>query len=320
MKSFFFSLLLFAYVVQSSSAQPYTATNAPISSIFYEFFEPYTNASPSYVIPPSVNSPDHLILIVQRPLDRVNEIGTHADFTVVATYKGPPLTYQWYKLSGITNRVAIPGATENVLCIEGVQSSDVAGYEVVLSQGGQEKTNLLANLSVIRIACTASVLGEIQSPITAFTSGSGVTCDGVTFAKVYSPWDKGHPVLLYGPNVPDIYQIGTGINPTHMPKVTASTHNPTNDFANVPANTAIRLQNSAQTLGLTAQIYDQCIDNIRANGWPGDPNAARLFVNPMNTSNNRLLSTYRVTIYYNGNPPPSGVIYWNWRYHNDTTP
>ena len=134
MKSFFFYLLLFAYVVQSSVAQPYTATNAPIGTIFYEFFEPYTNARPSYVIATNTGSPEHQIIVTHPPLDRINEVGTHADFTVTATYKGPPITYQWYKLTGISNRVAIQDATGNVLCIEGVQSSDVAGYEVVLSQ------------------------------------------------------------------------------------------------------------------------------------------------------------------------------------------
>ncbi len=316
MKSLLFALFLGISIIPNAfAAQPLLGTNAPIGTIFYELFETHTNARPWYVVKPKEGPPGHSVTVIEPPLDRINELGTHADFTVIATNQGPPIQYQWYKLSGITNRVAIPGATENVLCIEGVQSSDVAGYEVVLSQAGEEKTNLLANLSVMTLACTASVQGQIESPITAFTPYSGASCDGKIFAKCYSPYSNGKLVLLYGPSVPPIYQIGDGINSTKMPRLTVSTHNPTNDFANAPADTGIKLQNSAHTLGLTSQVYEQCNDNVRSSGWPGDPNAARLSISPMSTSDNRYVSTYRVTIYYSGNPPPSGKIYWNWLYH-----
>ena len=80
-------------------------------------------------------------LVTNQPLNTVADTGSSATFAVGAY--GPSLAYQWYK-----NGTKIGGATGSAVSLANVQSSDIAGYSVIITNTYGATTSQVANLSV----------------------------------------------------------------------------------------------------------------------------------------------------------------------------
>jgi len=80
--------------------------------------------------------------ILSPPQSLTTYAGLAVRFSVAAT--GPTLTYQWQ-----TNRVNLAGATNRSLLISNVQSSDAAGYRVMVSNSLGTATSAVAVLTVL---------------------------------------------------------------------------------------------------------------------------------------------------------------------------
>lgn len=313
-------LLLFIVTGCRTSSQKvispkYTGIAAlPAGRVFPQIVHTWTNIpSPRQVTPPpAALLVTNTIVVLDGPYDRLNEVGTHVDFTVMATnLTGGAIHYQWYKWTGlnVTNRISIPGETNNVICIENVEHSDVAGYEVTLSSGGVEYTNRMANLSVQTILCGASVQGTVQTPVTAIQPTSGYMCGAKVFNYHFWPWHLGYPVTFYGPFLPLNQQIGPGANTTRHPRLSVmSYHTDGGTIIGNSVDTAVQIFNGP---GVPGSIhYNECIDGTASA--PSGYNARNeLF---LSYSTDAYIAAYQPVVYFTTRPS-SGVINWSWRYH-----
>src|SRR6266699_495372 len=80
--------------------------------------------------------------IIRQPWSQVVEPGTNATFAVLCTNQTPVL-YQWQK-----NGANIAGATASSYSISNVQSSNAAGYTVVITNTSGAITSRVATLMV----------------------------------------------------------------------------------------------------------------------------------------------------------------------------
>jgi hypothetical protein len=105
------------------------------------------------------------VSIITQPAAVITCAGTSASFSVDAI--GTNLTYQWYK--GTT---LIPGATNSILTLSNVQSSDAANYSVVVTGACNNVTSSTVSLTVnTPIAITAQPISQtICSPSVATLS------------------------------------------------------------------------------------------------------------------------------------------------------
>jgi hypothetical protein len=255
------------------------------------------------------------ITVLHRPEDRVAEVGTHVEFVVAATNTGALIQYQWYKWTNLvyTNRTALTNQTNNVLVLNNVTFDDVAGYEVILSQNGVPKTNLLANLTVQYIY-EGSLQGAVRTPLTAFYPSSW-KCSSTDPYFTYSctPNDGQVPYLFFGQNIDLAYQTGPARNYGARPWITITTYTNTTSITpfNHPCDTALELFNNGEE-AVPAQPFRACNNDVGA-GYP-DPDAARI-QHWMGFSSNLQVATYRPVIYYRSPSPAAGPIYWEWKYH-----
>ena len=80
--------------------------------------------------------------IIRQPWSQVAEPGSNVTFTVLCTNQSP-VVYQWRK-----NGTAIPGATASAYNLTSVQSSNAAGYSVVITNASGGITSRVATLTV----------------------------------------------------------------------------------------------------------------------------------------------------------------------------
>lgn len=95
--------------------------------------------------------------ITQQPVSATVEAGTNVTFSVIAT-GAPPVTFQWRKDGKNINQ-----ATNNVLNLLDVDSTDRGAYTVVVSNPGGAVTSVVAKLTI----------AFHVSPITLLVNGSG---------------------------------------------------------------------------------------------------------------------------------------------------
>ncbi len=86
----------------------------------------------SVLLPPTIS---------QQPASQTPSLGGSATFSVTASGSAP-LAYQWFR-----NGTAIQGATSSTFLISSVQSSDVASYNVRISNSAGQATSASATLS-----------------------------------------------------------------------------------------------------------------------------------------------------------------------------
>ena len=81
--------------------------------------------------------------ITSQPGDQIVQIGQTAQFDVVAT-GSQPLRYQWY----FNTNTVLGAGTNATLTISNVQSNDVGGYSVIVSNTAGSVTSIVAQLSI----------------------------------------------------------------------------------------------------------------------------------------------------------------------------
>jgi len=126
-----------------SSSGALSGTPGPVGTNSFTVTATDTNdcaGSQSYVLALPGTRPN----ITGQPQTRTNAAGTTATFTVSANGTAP-LAYRWYK--NATN--ALAGATNAVLSLTNVQSIDVAGYSVLVTNAYGSATSSVATLTVL---------------------------------------------------------------------------------------------------------------------------------------------------------------------------
>lgn len=98
------------------------------------------------------------VTITQQPISTSGAPGGNASFTVIAA-GGNPIAYQWYK-----NGALMPGQTNAVLNITGIQPSDVATYYVAVSGPVNSVTSNNVTLSLGITAGWGWTVGVPQTP------------------------------------------------------------------------------------------------------------------------------------------------------------
>lgn len=105
----------------------------------------YNNASGGFV--ESVIGPP---LIAGQPVDRTNNAGTTATFSVALSSSGSNSGYQWRKEGvNLANAGRIMGANTDTLTLSSVMAADMGGYSVVASNSSGTVTSLVARLTVL---------------------------------------------------------------------------------------------------------------------------------------------------------------------------
>ncbi len=88
-------------------------------------------------------------VITSQPQSRTNSTGTTATFSVTATSNGT-LTYQWRKNSfTLSDGGNVSGATNSILTLSAVSSTDAASYDVVVTGYGSTTSAPVATLTVV---------------------------------------------------------------------------------------------------------------------------------------------------------------------------
>jgi uncharacterized delta-60 repeat protein len=89
------------------------------------------------------------LLLMSQPASRTNDAGTIATFTVMAGGT-PPLSYQWLKGGvNLSDGGNVSGAQTSTLTLTNVLGGDAGGYSVVISNGIDTVTSVVATLTVI---------------------------------------------------------------------------------------------------------------------------------------------------------------------------
>jgi len=173
------------------SGRNVTVTNGQFADSFaqwdvhvYRF--PYSNQPP---------------VIVSLPVDRTNNPGSTATFSVTA-YGSGPLAYQWRRNgTNLFNGGNVAGATKATLSLSNVTQSDAADYTVVVSGMGSVTSTPPAILIVDTNVATLMITAQPQSRTVpaGTTAVFGVTAAG-TQPIVYR-WQKSGANLADGGNI-----------------------------------------------------------------------------------------------------------------------
>jgi hypothetical protein len=235
-------------------------------------------------------------IVKQPPSNLIAEEGTFIEFHVKAQNKGEPMAFQWQRNEGKTNSVwaDVMDATNQTFWLDHVQFENVASYQVKVSGIDGYILSQMLHLTVFRLYHTNSLAGVGQTPIMAFSTSLGVTCDGVAFTRGWvATNDYGGLGFFYGRGFSP--QYSPFINPGY-PLLDANTLS----SGNLPASTGIK---------------------IRKNFAPGDdlvcagthaPNSGAI------TGAQSLVDAknYRITILCDSATPSSGKVTYNWLYHD----
>ncbi len=132
-------------------------------------------------------------VISSQPVDVVGTVGGAAAFSVSATGSPAP-SYQWYK-----NGTSINGATNSVLSLGGLSSSDAATYKVVVTNEAGTVTSSNAQLSLQDPVAVASAPAITNQPVDVVGTTGG--------AAAFSVSATGSPAPAF-----QWYKNGTSIN------------------------------------------------------------------------------------------------------------
>lgn len=131
----------------------------------------------------TVLQPGALPEITTHPQSRTNALGSQASFSVSARGQAP-LFYQWYK-----NGVAIPGRRDPALLLSGVQFTDAATYQVVVTNQLGSVSSSNATLTVFSpsaVAITSQPVGTnvlVGQNVTLSVTATGSPVIGYQWLK-----------------------------------------------------------------------------------------------------------------------------------------
>jgi hypothetical protein len=238
--------------------------------------------------------------ILQQPVSRIAEQGTHVDFTVLTDDAGFPMTYKWL-VNGTDS-----GVTTKTYSLDNVQLSNAATYQLMVIGPTTNTLSDPAYLGVYALSFTnAANQGTLNIPIGYIPVAPEYTCSGGGkfqrgFSPMYLDYTVNPPVLkvslFYGPNVPTASQKGYFTNEYHLPKLTIDT------FGSTSGNdTGLRLRNTAPP------YEDVCNDNASPSTIQ-----SQIYSLPLAPT-----GAYWPIILLKSIPPPTpmGIVKLNWSYH-----
>jgi DNA/RNA endonuclease G (NUC1) len=131
--------------------------------------------------------------ITTSPASETVSAGSTITFSV-GVMGSPTLTYQWRK-----NTAPIAGATASTLTLTNVQSSDVANYDVVVTNSVSSATSGAATLTVTPAAPT--ITSQPSSKAVNTGTNAGLSVGAVGTAPLTYQWRKGGAPISDGGNV-----------------------------------------------------------------------------------------------------------------------